>query len=97
LDDVADHWDDLILRSWAHEGGNRRLYQEGAVTAMRTPGDLIGQYGGLGDGTAMFGGTLAFAKPVATAAEAFEVELQDPVLGRSLAHTYRVETLPVEG
>ena len=97
FDDVAGHWDALILRSWAHEGGNRRLYQEGSVTAMRTPDDLIGLYGGLGAGAAMFGGTLAFAKPVATAAEAFEVELEDPVLGRKLAHTYCIETLPVEG
>ncbi len=97
FDDVADHWDDMVLRSWAHEGGDRRLYQEGPVTAMRTPDDLIGRYGGLGNGTAMFGGTLAFAKPVATAAEAFEVELEDPVLGRRLTHTYRIETLPVEG
>jgi len=39
----------------------------------------------------------AFAKPVATAAEAFEVALEDPVLGRRLTHTYRIETLPVEG
>ncbi len=96
-DDVAGHWDELVLRSWAHEGGARRLYQEGPVTAMRTPDDLIGQYGGLAPGAAMFGGTLAFAKPVATAAEAFEVALEDPVLGRRLTHTYRIETLPVEG
>jgi hypothetical protein len=95
--DVADHWDDLVLRSWAHEGGARRPYQEGPVTAMRVPDDLIARYGGLAPGAAMFGGTLAFAKPVATAAEAFEVELEDPVLGRKLAHTYRIETLPVEG
>lgn len=96
-DDVAGHWDDLVLRSWAHEGGDRRLYQEGAVTAMRPPEDLIAQYGGLAPGAAMFGGTLAFTKPVATAAEAFEIELADPVLGRKLGHRYRVETLPVEG
>jgi hypothetical protein len=97
FDDIADHWDELVLRSWAHEGGGRRLYQEGPVTAMRSPDDLIGQYGGLQPGAAMYGGTLAFAKPVATEAQAFEVALEDPVLGRTLTHTYRIETLPVEG
>lgn len=95
--DLKDHWDSLILRSWVIEGGTRRAYQEGPVTAMRTPDDLIGLYGGLPDGAAMFGGTLAFAKPVATRAESFEMELEDPVLGRTLTHEYRVAVLPVEG
>src|SRR6266581_1290789 len=34
LEDVAPHWDRLILRSHVIEGGKRSLYQEGAVTAM---------------------------------------------------------------
>ena len=36
-EEVADHWDTLILRSHAVIGGKRELYQEGKVAAMRPP------------------------------------------------------------
>ena len=95
-EDVSGHWDELVLRSWAHEGDARALYQEGAVTAMRPPEELIEMYGGIEPGTAMFGGTLA-VKGGVRAADAFEMELHDPVLKRSIRHLYAVESLPVEG
>lgn len=31
----------MILRAYATIGGERVLYQEGRLTALRTPGDLI--------------------------------------------------------
>jgi Protein of unknown function (DUF2848). len=36
-DDVAPHWDRLILRAHVVEGRKRALYQEGPVTAMMDP------------------------------------------------------------
>ena len=96
FDEVADHWDSLILRSWIEEDGARRLYQEGAVAAMRPPGELQTLYGGLPEGAAMFGGTLAARGNIRPAA-AFEMELEDPVLGRRLHHRYEIVPLPVEG
>ena len=99
-DDVADHWDELVLRSWLVDGGERTLYQEGAIATMRAPDDLIGRYTGSKEalplGTAMFCGTLA-AKGGIRGAPAFELELSDPVLGRSISHTYNLTELPVEG
>lgn len=95
-DEVAGHWDDLILRSWIEEDGGRSLYQEGAVAAMRPPGELQNLYGGLPEGTAMFGGTLAVKGEIRPAA-AFEMDLEDPVLGRRLHHRYEIVPLPVEG
>jgi hypothetical protein len=41
----------------------------------------------------MFCGTLAVHGPIACA-ESFEMELHDPVLRRTIRHTYRVQTLP---
>ena len=41
FDDVADHWDRLVLRSYAIDGKKRRLYQEGPVTRMRPPRELL--------------------------------------------------------
>jgi hypothetical protein len=56
----------------------------------------LGHAGELPAGAAMFGGTLAVQGKVEPA-EGFEIELDDPVLGRRLAHSYRVRYLPVEG
>lgn len=98
FDEVADHFDDLMVRSWAVEGGERRLYQEGSVSAMLPPAKLIGLYldgaAALPAGMAMFCGTLAVHGGVA-AAPRFEFELEDPVLKRSIRHGYDVECLPV--
>lgn len=98
-DDVAAHWDRLILRSFVHVAGVRRLYQEGAVAGMRPPAELIRLYTGkdiLPGGSAMFCGTLAVHGGIAAASE-FEMELEDPVLGRMIRHRYNIEILPVEG
>jgi hypothetical protein len=97
--DVAPHWDRLILRSYVTRAGKRRLYQEGPVTTMRAPEELIRLYTGgeeLPAGTAMFCGTLAVHGGI-KGGERFEMELEDPVLGRTLTHGYRVEQLPIEG
>ena len=60
------------------EDGDRRLYQEGSVAAMRTPEDLIERHldGGreLPAGTAMFCGTLAVRGEVASAGR-FEFDI----------------------
>ena len=99
-DDVIDHWDDLILRSHAIENGQRNLYQEGPVTTMLPTDDLICRYypdlGTLEANTLMFCGTLAVIGGVRPM-EAFEVELEDPVLGRKISHQYAIQTLPNEG
>jgi hypothetical protein len=98
-EDVAPHWDRLILRSHVTEGGKRALYQEGTVTAMMDPQALIGRHvahGRLPDGTLMFCGTLAAHGGVRPTSE-FAFELDDPVLGRKIAHSYRVRTLPILG
>ncbi len=98
--EVAAHWDRLILRSYGVQGGERRLYQEGDVAGLRDPRELMRLYLGreatLPAGMAMFGGTLAAHGGIASA-ERFEIELEDPVLRRCIAHAYDIVTLPVEG
>jgi len=90
-DEVKDHWERLILRSWA----DGELYQEGPVTAMRAPEDLLSRYP-LKPGWVMFCGTLA-AKGGIRPSNVFRMELEDPVRKRKLAHEYRITVLPVEG
>jgi hypothetical protein len=90
-DEVKPHWDRLTLRSWT----DGELYQEGPVTAMRSPEDLMGRHP-LKPGYAMFCGTLA-ARGGIRGGERFRMELEDPVLKRKLKHEYRVKVLAVEG
>jgi hypothetical protein len=98
FDDIAGHWDDIILRSYATIGGARVLYQEGTLAAMLPPGDLIAAGFGaeLPEGTAMFGGTFA-ANGGIRPAERFDFEIVDPARGRSIRHGYAIATLPVRG
>jgi hypothetical protein len=99
LEDVIDHWDQMILRAFAWIKGERVLYQEGTLDAMLPVRDLIeGKFGksGLPDGCALFGGTFA-AKGGIRPASRFEYELEDPVLKRSIRHAYDVIELPVLG
>jgi hypothetical protein len=97
FDDVQEHWDELILRSFVHRNGQRLLYQEGAVTRMLAPKNLVSRLTGgeiaLPVGTAMYCGTMPLLQPMGSSEE-FELELDDPVRRRILKHSYRVHTLP---
>jgi hypothetical protein len=99
LEDVAGHWDRMILRSHAWIDGARVLYQEGTLDGMLPVAELIArgfEGKGLPDGCAMFGGTFA-AKGGIRPASRFEFELEDPVLKRSIRGGYDVIVLPVLG
>jgi hypothetical protein len=95
LDDVAGHWDALKLRSFATIDGKRMAYQDGALSGMRLPTDLIARYGSaLAPNTVMYCGTLAAIGGIRPATR-FEMEIEDPVLGRTLKHAYDISMLPV--
>lgn len=98
-DEVRPHWDKLKLRSFVPDGSKRRLYQEGPVTNMRSPEELIKLYTGgdkLKTGTAMFCGTFAVHGEISYSGT-FDMELEDPMLGRKLTHGYKIVSLPDEG
>ncbi|MGH8435326.1 MAG: DUF2848 domain-containing protein [Pseudomonas sp.] len=98
FEDVRQHWDQLVLRSWVTRDGKRQLYQEGPVTRLRTPDDLMARYVGpsavLPPGSAMFCGTLPVNGEI-RGGELFEIEFEDPVLHRALRHSYRVRNLTI--
>ena len=101
FDEIAPHWDQLNLRAHVTENGERKVYQDGPVTAMLAPLDLVSRYlgtagGQLPENTLMFCGTLA-ARGGVRPTERFEFEIEDPVLGRSISHAYSVRVLPVLG
>ncbi len=97
---VANNWDDLVLRSHVSEGGAKRLYQEGSVSAMLHPDDLLKRYsadGTLEEGTIMFCGTLPVIGEFATKAESFDFQLEESTTGRATLGSYSMVTLPVMG
>jgi hypothetical protein len=62
LDEVGRHWDQLILRAYVTIEGKRVKYQEGPLSGIRSPSDLMSRSGGEAKfltGTVMFCGTLA--------------------------------------
>jgi hypothetical protein len=70
-------------------------YQDGTLSAMRPPADLIARYGSaLVPNAVMYCGTLGAIGGIRPASR-FEMELEDPVLGRTLKSAYDVNVLPV--
>jgi len=97
FDEVSAHWDELTLRAHATIDGTRVVYQEGRLAAMRHPSDLVARMSAgapLAPGTVLFCGTLAAIGGIRPASR-FEMELSDPVLGRTITHAYDVVALPV--
>lgn len=98
FEEVEPHWDRLMLRSFVVEAGRRVLYQEGPLARIRDPRELIAGWndgsGRLPAGVAMFCGTMPAIGAIRPATR-FEMEIDDPVLGRKLAHGYDIQALPI--
>ncbi|AZT85641.1 DUF2848 domain-containing protein [Marinobacter sp. NP-4(2019)] len=98
LDSVINHWDELQMASYATIDGEEVLYQEGPVTGLLHPAELLRRFGlartELAPGQAMLCGTLPVIGELRPA-QAFRMVLQDPVTGRELQHRYDIQTLPV--
>ena len=99
LEDVIDHWDAIVLRSFATIDGKRMLYQEGTLAGMLPVQDLIAKgfdNATLPEGCALFGGTFAAMGGIRPA-NRFDFEMEDPVLKRVIRHGYDIVELPVTG
>ncbi|KPQ00017.1 DUF2848 domain-containing protein [Marinobacter sp. HL-58] len=98
LDGVIDYWDELQMASYAMIDGKEVLYQEGPVTGLLHPVELLRRYGldkpELPPGQVMLCGTLPVIGELRPA-QAFRMVLKDPVTGRELQHRYEIQTLPV--
>jgi hypothetical protein len=95
FEDIAAHWDRIIIRSYATIDGERVIYQEGPLALMRDPVDLMTRYGRpFVANTVVMCGTIGAKGGIRPAAR-FDMELEDPVLKRSMAHGYDVTVLPV--
>jgi hypothetical protein len=87
---VLDHWDALTLRSRC----SNRLLQEGALSHVMTYENLMSfvrkQDGDRGEGRVVFSGTVPTQARPPQGDVTIDLELADPVLARSLTHSYNV-------
>ncbi|MHB1653301.1 MAG: DUF2848 family protein [Desulfitobacteriaceae bacterium] len=95
-EEVQDHWDDLILRSWAIKDGTRQLYQDGKVSSILKVDDLLSEvksvYGEIPKDAIIYSGTLPTRNGFVYASR-FEMELEDPILKRKITHYYNIENM----
>jgi hypothetical protein len=94
-DEVADHWDRLVLRCWITKGGRRTIYQDAPLSAVLPPQELLDK---LPDASVQSRGTVLFSGTIPTTsglvyADSYELELEDPALGRTIRAGYRVRPL----
>jgi hypothetical protein len=96
-EELKDHWEQLALRCWVTREGKRALYQQASLASILSPAELL--HGlpkeGIGhqEGVMLFSGTVATQSGIVYG-DSYDLELEDPVLKRSLQHSYQVSILP---
>jgi len=94
-EEVAPHWDQLVLRCWVTTS-ERTLYQESALAHILAPDELLGTLPGGplndADGLVLYSGTVA-TKAGLMYGDRYELELDDPILGRNIRGEYVVTQL----
>ncbi len=93
--ELESHGDDLVLRGWSVEHGQRAVYQEAPLGDLLSSTDWLERLEQANlrqPGLVFSTGTLPTRRGLVFG-EAFEIELEDPVLGRSIRHRYTIEVL----
>ncbi len=100
LSEVEDHWDRLRLSAVILEKGKDVVYQDGGVSGLLSPMDMLRHLsedgGTMVDGTLLFGGTCGAIGNVRFSPR-FRFELIDPILERTIRHAYDVIPVPIKG
>ena len=99
FDEVRDHWDSLLLRAWVTDDKGKRLYQQGAATALVPVSELIAAVKRETDlpldGAVIYSGTVPTLEGFVFA-KTWDLELEDPILKRKINHRYEVQVLESE-
>jgi len=97
LDDYAESWDKLMVRSWATINGTKTLYQEAKLGTILSPDELIRKNtngNSMPVGTVMMSGTPAAIGGIRPA-DRFDMEISNDTSGDKIGHGYTIEILPV--
>ena len=95
--DLRDHWDQLVLRCWVEKAGRRVLYQEAPLGDLISPEELrkeLPREGLLQEvGLVLFSGTIPTRSGLVYG-NAYDLEMEDPILKRAIRYAYQVDMLP---
>lgn len=97
MSEVEPHWDQLEIHAWIKVNGDWVSYQQGNLASLLSPMDLMSRYFGtqqVQEGFAMSCGTLSAIGGIRPSSD-FHMVLHDPVLNRTLEHSYCTHSLPV--
>lgn len=94
FDEIRDHWDDCVLRSWV----DGRLYQEVGVATFLHPDDVLRIVSGRvtrlpARDFVVFCGTFVSVDKALGYGARWSFEMEDPTAGRRIAHAYDVVNL----
>lgn len=96
FEELADHWDQLVLRCWITKDDCRTLYQDSPLGSILRPKELLENApdGSLDQarGLILFSGTIATLSGLSYG-DRYELELDDPILRRAIRGGYRVTML----
>lgn len=95
--EVKDHWDSLILRCWVFKDEEKILYQEASLGTILSPQEVLQKIPEpeklSAKGVVLFSGTIS-TKSGLICGDAYAMEMEDPILKRSIKHKYEVRILP---
>ena len=97
LDDIIDHWDDLIFEATVTSEGERVLYQKGPLSLIMDPKALM-EFVATKltrpiEGLVIYSGTIGTLPGEFVFGERFSAKLVDPKLKRSLNLSYEISPL----
>jgi hypothetical protein len=94
--EVRSHWEQIELTCHVTRQGVQELYQQDSLASLLEPdywiNDLSTRLGSLSDGLVLFSGTIGTKAGLITG-EAYAMTMHDPVLNRTIRHTYTCEVL----
>lgn len=96
ISDVKDHWDELVIRCTVIKGGNKTLYQDTKLSSLMHYSMWLQKIADIDqdlDGTILLSGTPATIGGALIFADNYYLEMEDPVLGLKITHSYNVEVL----
>jgi hypothetical protein len=95
--EIKDHWDQIVIRSWMTVEGKQMLYQEDTLAAILNVETLLEQLPKDDNLStkqmALFSGTIS-TKAGLIFGEKFDFEMEDPLLKRKITHGYHIRVLP---
>ena len=96
-EEIRDHWDRIILRSWTRREAERVVYQEDTLGTILDADSILNglpeDEGLPTEGMLIFCGTVA-TKMGLIYSDRFDFEIEDPVLNRSIRYGYDIRVLP---